>query len=104
MGVLTGKRIGTEITDALKVEVNRKANELIDTILTERYIRPPISRVYNYVIKLSTKWHGRYFYLIATYACQGPNAIAPTFDVNFARLEYQATNQFNLAYMRHTER
>jgi len=46
--------------------------------------------------------HGRYFYFVATYACPGPNAISPTFEVNFARLEHTALGRFNLAHMRHT--
>ncbi len=31
-----------------------------------------------------------------------PHAISPSFEDKFARLEYVATDEFNLAYMRHT--
>ncbi len=93
----------TKISDALKVEIERKANHLIETSLKAKYVEtPPKDPKFNYVIGLSTKWHSRYFYLVATYACPMPNAISPTFEVNFARLEHTATGRFNLAYMRHT--
>ena len=76
---------------------------MIETGLTPKHVLPPPENPeFNYVIGLSTKWHGRYFYLVATYACPGPNAISPTFEVNFARLEHTATGRYNLAYMRHT--
>ena len=88
---------------ATKAEVEKKANELIASALTPKHIQPPPENPKNnYVTGLSTKWHGRYFYFVATYACQGPNAISPTFEVNFARLEHTALGKFNLAYMRHT--
>ena len=97
------KQPSATMSDALKVEVERKANELIETALTPKHVLPPPKNPkFNYVTGLSTKWHGRYFYLVATYACPGPNAISPTFEVNFARLEYTALGRFNLAYMRHT--
>ena len=66
------------MSDTLKAEVERKANELIETALTPKYVQPPPKNPkFNYVIGLSTKWHGRYFYLLATYACPGPSAISP---------------------------
>ena len=96
---------GAKVSDAHKAEVERKANELIETTLKAKYVEtPPKDPKFNYVIALSTKWHGRYFYLVATYACPGPNAISPTFEVNFARLEHTAMGRFSLAYMRHTEK
>lgn len=95
----------TAITEATKNEVERKANELIETALKPKYVQPPSKNPkFNYVIGLSTKWHGRYFYFVATYACPFPDAISPTFEVNFARLEPTAADRFNLAYMRHTEK
>jgi hypothetical protein len=92
-------------SDATKAEVERKANELIETALTAKHVQPPPKEPkYNYVTGLSTKWHGRYFYFVATYVCPGPNAISPTFEVDFARLEHTAMGRFSLAYMRHTGR
>ena len=90
-------------SDATRAEVERKANELIGTALTPKHVQPPPENPqFNYVVGLSTKWHGRYFYLVATYACPGPNAVAPTFEVNFARLEHTGLGRYNLAFLRHT--
>ncbi len=94
---------GAKRSDAHKAEVDRKAAELIETALKAKYVEPPPKDAqFNYVTGLSTKLHGWYFYLVATYACPGPTAVSPTFEVNFARLEPTAMGRFNLAYLRHT--
>ncbi|MDB5307849.1 MAG: hypothetical protein JWO38_2051 [Gemmataceae bacterium] len=41
---------------------------------------------------------------MATYACPGPNAISPSFETNFARLEHIGGGRFDLAFLRHTGR
>lgn len=93
----------TKPSDALKAEVERKATALIETVLKPKHVQPPPKDPkFNYLIGLSTKWHGRFFYLVATYASPGPNAISPTFESPFARLEHTATGRFHLAFRRHT--
>lgn len=52
---------------------------------------------------ISTKWLGSKCFFISTYACPGPNAIAPTFEQKFARMEFVGNGRFSLSYMRHTE-
>jgi len=95
----------TVVSEATRAEIERKADELIETTLAPKHVEPPPENPnFNYIAGLSTKWHGRYFYFVATYACPGPNAISPTFEVNFARLEHTATGRFNLAFVRHTEK
>jgi hypothetical protein len=89
--------------DDLKAEVERKAGELVETVLKPKHIkRPPKNPRFNYLIGLSTKWHGPYFYFTSTYACPGPNALSPTFEAKFARLEHVGGRRFNLSFMRHT--
>ena len=93
------------LPDRLKAEVEQKAGELVATVLTTKYVNPPPKDArFNYLTGLSTKWHGRYFYFVSTYACPGPNALAPTFEANFARLEHAGGDKFNLAFMRHNGR
>ena len=36
------------------------------------------------------------------YCCPGPNALSPTFEARFTRLQYAGNGRFNLAYMRYT--
>lgn len=66
-------------------------------------MKPPSKkRRLNYVINIHVKWHQSFFYFIATLRTPGRNAIAPTFELPFTRLEFVGDRHFNLAYMRHT--
>jgi hypothetical protein len=86
-----------------KAEIQRKAQELIDTVLAPKYILPPVENpVYNYVSGFKTKWAGKYFYFIRVYTCPRPEVATPTFDVNFARLEFQGSDRYAVSFMRHT--
>ncbi len=90
-------------SELIKMAVKNKANELVNTVLKPAYIQPPPENPkYNYIIDIYTKWHHSYFYFYAVYCCPFPNAILPTFDEGFARMEYTGKNQFSLSYMRHT--
>jgi len=93
------------IPDALKRETQTKGNDLVEKVLKPRYITtPPTESDLNYPIDVWTKWHGSFFYFGSTWASPGPNRIAPTFEVRFARLEYVGDRRFSLAYFRHTEK
>jgi len=88
----------------MKVEVETKAKELVESFLKPEYIKPPPEDMhFNYVVDIYTKWYRNYFYFSAKYAFPGPNAIAPFFETKFARMEYVGDGLFNLSYMRHTE-
>jgi hypothetical protein len=96
-----------KVPDAVKAELEAKATELINTILKPEHIEPPPKNPkWNYLVDLYTKWHRNYFYFYAKYACPGLNALSPSFDTGFARLEYVGSagrkKWFNLSYMRHT--
>lgn len=89
--------------EAVKDEVRRKASNLVECFLKPRYIKPPPKDTrFNYLVDISTKCHGRFFYFKAKYASPGPNALSPFFELGFARLEYTSADRFNLAYFRHT--
>jgi hypothetical protein len=91
------------VPDDIKAKMETKARELIDTVLKPKHIKPPPKDArFNYLIGLASKWHGPYFYFTSTCACPGPNALSPTFEAKFARLEYVSRHRFNLSYMRHT--
>jgi hypothetical protein len=95
----------SNLSDDVKAKVTAKAKDIIDTVLKPKHVKPPAEdKPFNYIVDIYAKWHRNYFYFCAKYACPGPNAISPYFEVKFARLEYVGNNQFNLAYMRHTEK
>lgn len=92
-----------KIPDLIKTAVKLKADGMIGNVLKPRFIRPPRKNSdFNYLADIFSKWHGNYFYFCSTYNCPGPNAISPSFNTNFARLEYIGTDKFNLAFLRHT--
>jgi hypothetical protein len=38
------------------------------------------------------------------YACPGPNALSPSFETRFGRMEHDGGGKFTISYMRHTEK
>jgi len=92
------------VPEATKVAVSKAAEELVETTLKPKHVKPPPpDERFNYIVDIYTKWYRSYFYFCAKYACPGPNAIAPFFETKFARLEYAGNDRFHLAFMRYTE-
>jgi hypothetical protein len=93
-----------KVPERVKQTVKAKADELVSTVLIPQYVQPPPEDYqFNYLVNIYTKWYRHYFYFCSTYNTSGPNAIAPSFDDKFARLEYVGGDHFNLAFMRYTE-
>jgi hypothetical protein len=91
------------IPELLKAQVDTKAKELVDTVLKPKFVkRPPKKPRFNYVIDVTTRWHGSSLSFVLTYACPGPTAISPTFESKFARMEFVGHGKFSLSFMRHT--
>ena len=90
------------VPEEIKAEVGLRAGELVEELKPRHVKPPPENPGFNYLIDITTKWHGSYFYFVSTYASPGPNALSPTFEEKFARLEHVGGGRFNLAYMRHT--
>ena len=98
------KQSTSKVPDSLKQTVKAKADKLVETVLIPQYVKPPPEGYqFNYLVNIYTKWYRNYFYFCSTYNVPGPNALAPSFEDKFARLEYVAADRFNLAYMRYTE-
>ena len=94
----------TKVPGAVKMAVQIKANELIETVLKPKHVKPPAKdERFNYIADIYTKWYRHYFYFCARYRVPGPNAVSPLFEEKFGRLEYVGHDRFNLSYMRHTE-
>lgn len=89
--------------ESIKAEVAAKALHLIESVLKPRHVLPPPpDATLNHITDISGKWNRGYFYLNASYACPGPNAVSPTFETKFARLEFVGGGRFRLSYHRHT--
>ena len=97
------KKPKASLPGTLKDEVDTKARELIETVLKPKHIQaPPEGNQFNFITEITIKWLGSKCYFVSTYACLGPNAISPTFDSKFARMEYLGSGKFALYFMRHT--
>jgi hypothetical protein len=94
---------GASVTASIKTEVEAKAKDLIENVLKPKHVLPPTKdEQFNYITDIGTKWLRNYFYFISTYACPVPNALSPTFESQFARMEYIGDGTFALYFMRHT--
>ncbi len=93
----------SKVPESVRVDLSARAQALVEAELKPRHVKPPsIDSDLNYIVDISTKWRGRFFYFVSEYACPGPNALSPYFETGFARLEYQRDGRFSLAFMRHT--
>jgi hypothetical protein len=88
---------------SLKAEVETKARSLIDNVLKPKHVLPPPAEAqFNYITDIQAKWFRNWFYFLSIYAYPGPNAIYPTFESRFARMEPLGGGQFALYFMRYT--
>jgi hypothetical protein len=93
-----------KVSEKLKIEVETRARDLIESFLKPtRIILPPEEERFSYVVDIYSSWYRNYFYFYAKYCCPSPNCIVPFFETKFARMEYAGRDLFNLSYMRHTE-
>lgn len=97
------KQTKPKVPESIKSALKEKADEVIENTLKPKHIKPPpTDSTFNYLVDIHTKWYRSYFYFCAQYNCPSPNAISPSFETKFARMEYIGNERFNLAYMRHT--
>ena len=89
------KKPKSSLPDSLRTELEAKANDLIVNVLKPKHILPPTKdEQSNYIIDIGMQWYRNYFYFVSTYACPGPNAVSPTFESKFARMELLGDGKF----------
>ena len=97
------KKPKTSFRDSIKTELEAKATDLIVNVLKPKHVQPPKKgKQFNYIIDIEAKWFRNNFYFVSTYACPGPNALSPTFEAKFARMEPLGDGTFALYAMRYT--
>ena len=93
----------SSIPDAIKKEVAVKAAVLITEVLNPKYVvAVQGDHQFNYITDITAKWFRQFFYFTATYNCPHPDAVAPSFEQKFARMEFIGDGKFALYFMRHT--
>ena len=91
----------SSIPDAIKSELETKAAKLIENVLKPKHVLPQKPDIeFNYVSDIGTKWYRNYFYFFSTYTCPGPNAMSPSFESKFARMEHLGSGRFSLSFNR----
>ena len=92
----------SSIPDAIKSELETKAAKLSENVLKPKHVLPQKPDIeFNYVSDIGTKWYRNYFYFFSTYTCPGPNAMSPSFESKFARMEHLGSGRFSLSFNRH---
>jgi hypothetical protein len=93
------------VSASIKAEVETKAKALIENVLKPKHVLPPQEgQQFNYITEIGAKWYRNYFYFFSIYTCPGPNALSPTFEWTFARMEPLGDGKFALYAMRYTGR
>ena len=91
------------VSNSMKAEVETNARDLIEKVLKPKHVLPPKKgEQFNYISDIGAKWYRNYFYFFSTYTCPSPNALAPTFEAMFARMEPLGDGTFALYAMRYT--
>ena len=102
-GYSPSKKPKPRVPESVKRDLETKAQALIEATLKPAFVQPPPKEArFNYIVDICTEWYRSYFYFCAKYHCPGPNAVAPSSEDRFARLEYVGDSRFNLSFMRHT--
>ena len=87
-----------------KEQLKKLADRFVDEFYKPTFLKPPPTDArFNYVVDFSTKWHGAYVQFISKYACPGPYAISPFFEIAFARLGYFRRDAWSLWARRHND-
>jgi hypothetical protein len=97
------KKPKNPLPGSLKAEVEAKAADLIELVLKPKHVLPPPKDgQFNYIVDIGARWYRNYFYFLSTYACPGPNAVSPSFESKFVRMEHLGKATFALYFLRHT--
>lgn len=101
----TPKAAKAPLSDTIKADLDAKAKKLVEDVLKPRYVTPPPNEaMFNYITDVWIKWIGSTLHFGATFACPGPDAISPSFETRFARMEHVGGGRFALCYMRHNDK
>jgi len=91
------------LPDSIKAEVETKAADLIEKVLKPTQIqKPPKGADFNYLSDIGANWYRNSFYFTSTYTTPSSNALAPSFESKFVKMEYLGNAKFALYFMRDT--
>lgn len=85
-----------------KVAIVAACDRFIADVLKPRFLPSIRPTEFNYPIDLYGKWHGGRYRFIERFRSNPLDAIEPEFEHAFARLDYLASDRFDVMWHRHT--
>jgi hypothetical protein len=87
--MLTNQPPKCKLASYQKNEIKAQAEKFLQDVFKPTVLKPPPENPqFNYVVDVSVKWHGAYLIFTSKYACPGPNAISPFFEMPLVRFGY----------------
>ncbi len=102
MWVYSPKKTNLKLSEKLQNNIEEKSAELVEFLKSKWIAEKPKDNDLNYIVDIYSQWSRNRFYFCSKYACPSPNAMAPFFEMKFARMTPAGSEKFNLAYFRHT--
>ena len=90
--------------EALKREVETKANALVESVLKPKHVQPPPEDPqFNYIEDIATKWVRSYFYFYAHYIARpAPMRMVPSFEAQVRPPDIPRRRALQPGSQRHT--
>jgi hypothetical protein len=96
------KRIRVLPPEGEKAAIIAACDKFVTEVLKPRFLPSVRPMEFNYPVDLYGKWHGGRYRFIERFHSNPPDAIEPEFEHSFARLDYVASDQFDVMWHRHT--
>lgn len=92
-----------KLTDYEKNRVENQCQPLIEKLKSQYVLKNPDIR-YNYLVDIYIKWYRDYLFFCGKYKSENPDRLVGEFEDNFVRLKIIKPDNFEISYMRHTEK
>jgi len=100
----SGRRGGARPGAAERAAVTAACERLIAENLLPRFLPAIRPTEFNYPVGISGHWHGGSYRFLTRYRSGFPENKGREFDAPFARLNYVASDRFDISWFRHTGR
>jgi hypothetical protein len=85
-----------------KATIIAACDKFVAEVLKPRFLPSILPTEFNYPIDLYGRWHGGRYRFIERFRSNPPDAIEPEFEHSFTRLDYIASDRFDVMWHRHT--
>lgn len=96
------KRIRRLPPEGEQAAIIAACDKFVADVLKPRFLPSIRPTEFNYPVDIYGKWHGGRYRFIERLRSDSPDAIVPEFEYAFSRLDYVATDRFDVMWHRHT--